>query len=252
MRFLNDCSEVAIKMKRAFTLIELLVVIAIIAILAAMLLPALASAKRKAAQVGCVSNMRQVHLAIQMFVDENNDVLPPGQGAFQGLWFGQTITYSSTSASDQGHLVNYLTKYLGYPDPDATTRFAKVMICPGYQRYNPKADPSTTTAILYIRTDPKSCGLTNSLGISIDPFGYPAFGTGPFPPQKLSKIQSLRPLTEVWFLVDADQVGSGNGWADPATGLTTMPSLPVHGKVRVYGYFDGHVGSNKIGPTGGY
>src|ERR1019366_648943 len=71
---------VSMETRRGFTLIELLVVIAIIAILAAMLLPVLSRAKETGHRIACLNNLKQLSLAAQLFVNENNDSYPLRSG----------------------------------------------------------------------------------------------------------------------------------------------------------------------------
>jgi prepilin-type N-terminal cleavage/methylation domain-containing protein/prepilin-type processing-associated H-X9-DG protein len=118
----------------AFTLIELLVVIAIIGILASLLLPALAQAREKARTANCVSNLKQVAVCINLYVDDWAGYMPPAS-VIDGA-SGQSITWPKT-----------LGAYVPKLGPTATSRPNRMFICPSaiYPGVN-KSDISLTYA----------------------------------------------------------------------------------------------------------
>jgi prepilin-type N-terminal cleavage/methylation domain-containing protein/prepilin-type processing-associated H-X9-DG protein len=122
--------------RKGFTLIELLVVLAVIAILAAILLPALSGAKAKAQHIVCLNNLKQLTLGWLLYIDDHEDFFPPNDGAgnggsFPGSWVvGNAKTDLNTDNIKQGVLFPY-------------AKNADIYRCP--------ADKSTVTGNLDLR-----------------------------------------------------------------------------------------------------
>src|SRR5215510_3866385 len=127
-----------LKSQTAFTLIELLVVIAVIAILAALIFPALNSARDKARRTACGSNLRQINLGIRMYSDDSRDATPsPGSGAAKTNFISLYSSYKKL-----------MKDYVGVKnDSPGSGLFA----CPADTFFPSFVLPGTNTPVSYVR-----------------------------------------------------------------------------------------------------
>ena len=205
-------------MKKGFTLIELLVVIAIIAILAAILFPVFATAREKARQASCLSNVKQFCLAWQMYADDYHETACPVYDIFtwQTWWDGFDDTWGATGEFDYSR--GYLSPYI---------KEGRISGCPSFPQGNSYDRPNTGYA--YNRM---IGGHENATYDGWDPA-----------PAKLARIKSPAQtvlFSDAGFRSGNDVYGSNILYEPSAMWSTATKTFFLHNGNANVGFADGH------------